>query len=226
MAGARSTPLSSSFHSVEKPSWELSSTKMSTEKAPCTQAMGWAGRQHGVGLELWRRRVDGGWTAARGCGWNPSPASPRPALPPHHEAADILVLGVEEAVCSLADGGLQVGSLLLDLRVEGWHRLNHPAARLLAATATAVAAASGMHSASSRAAPHLRLSTLLLLQQILPAILGPHASVAADLDLHSRRHHGSSEQGVIALCGLPRAIKPTPSPGQPAATGRWQRGCR
>ena len=42
MAGARSTPCSSSFHSVWKPAWELSRMKISTEKQACGE--GWGGQ--------------------------------------------------------------------------------------------------------------------------------------------------------------------------------------
>ena len=107
-AGARRMPLASAFHSVEKPSWELSSRKMSTEKNACT------GGKHTSGETKVKFPKGGGGSAApRHC---THPCQPTLPPAPHHEDADVVVLGEEEAVGALADGGLQVGRLLLDLR--------------------------------------------------------------------------------------------------------------
>ena len=184
MAGARSTPCSSSFHSVWKPSWELSRMKISTEKQACGE--GWGGQvsrgrvgeqeegretpmvaleEHtisanaGQAVPKWAARAaaptSGSCTGRRNyasdtapgaesrvaqtryvwiCAgqrrghrhvpveWDHAAAAAPAALNrllsvcPHHEDADILVLGEQERVGSLRNRLLQVSGLLLDLR--------------------------------------------------------------------------------------------------------------
>lgn len=82
---------------------------MITEKQACV----WRCKCGDVGqacTRAGRRRVSPG-------GAGPIPPDPNPsARVAHHEDADILVLGEEEAVRTLADGGLQVSRFLLDLQ--------------------------------------------------------------------------------------------------------------